>query len=191
MLQALSSMFITLHITLSIRHFDRGLYRSSSETEAVFCHPSYIYISILTPFGVRSSVDIRFQSILVLLLSIELYCAWKQGIRSPLLQKKLCKVLSNLISIASFTFASDQVLISESLKVNAAELNIIPSRSINQRPKVWSVEMTNPPSIIPRTSAGEQSLIAKLSDSDVVLIGKLYLCYLQSATFIQFINCSR
>lgn len=42
---------------------------------------------------------------------------------------------------------------------------------VSPRPFVYSIEMTDPPCLQPRTTIGEESTLQKLSDSDIILIG--------------------
>lgn len=39
------------------------------------------------------------------------------------------------------------------------------------RPKAYSVEMTNPPSLLPRTKIGEESALDRLSKAKILIIG--------------------
>jgi hypothetical protein len=48
----------------------------------------------------------------------------------------------------------------------------IPRPRLSPRLHAYSVEFTDPPSLLPRTAAGERSVIDKLTLSDVVLLGK-------------------
>ena len=45
------------------------------------------------------------------------------------------------------------------------------------RPFVYSVEWTDPPSLLPRTRQGEEGVLQKFANGDVLLIGKeLFRC---------------
>jgi len=55
---------------------------------------------------------------------------------------------------------------------NAVEkINIPPPSRVFQRPLVYSVEFTNPPSLIPRTPRGEESALKRLLKANSILIG--------------------
>jgi len=55
-------------------------------------------------------------------------------------------------------------------------------QSISSRPFLYSVEMTDPPCLQPRTAKGEESSLQKLSDSDLILFGNLFKYTIESTS---------
>lgn len=58
----------------------------------------------------------------------------------------------------------------------------------SHRSHLYSVEFTDPPSLLPRTTAGEQSAVEKLLTSNVILFGKHYLDQTDSQLEIDIMN---
>lgn len=55
------------------------------------------------------------------------------------------------------------------LTVAHAATTYSPKKAV--RPVAWSVEMVDPPSLMPRTTAGEDSLLQRLAAADVLILG--------------------
>ena len=106
---------------------------------------------------------------------------------SNIWNEKLSKVRSNIIGYAliltvpfsqCIPFASNAAYLSEMNQVSdksQTTVEVAKSPRKSPRPHLYSVEYTDPPSLLPRTTAGESSAVDKLLTSDVILFGKHYL----------------
>jgi len=56
--------------------------------------------------------------------------------------------------------------------VKADEIRVYPKPRSSQRPLVYSVEMTNPPSLLPRTQKGEENVAKRFAAADMVILGE-------------------
>lgn len=82
--------------------------------------------------------------------------------------------LDSFIRFSSTKLMAFSLLASVVKRVSAADLSSsqLPSQPRpSRRPFAYSVEMTSPPSLIPRSSSGEDSLLSRLSRADVTIFG--------------------
>lgn len=77
--------------------------------------------------------------------------------------------LNRIVPIASFLTIS-QLLSAISVKATDEQLSNYPIYQL-PRPFAYSVEYTSPPSLIPRSTRGEESLIKRLANSDIIILG--------------------
>lgn len=75
--------------------------------------------------------------------------------------------------IAAATLTTLSTLLMMQSKPSYADSTSYPSApKAASRPKVYSVEMTDPPSLQPRTTRGEEGAINRFADADILLLGE-------------------
>jgi uncharacterized iron-regulated protein len=74
--------------------------------------------------------------------------------------------------IAAATMTSLSALLLLQPEKSVADSSYPTAPKAADRPKVYSVEMTDPPSLQPRTTRGEEGTISRFADADIVLLGE-------------------
>ena len=77
-----------------------------------------------------------------------------------------------LTRIAGVTLTSLSALLMLQPEASVADSSYPAAPKAANRPKVYSVEMTDPPSLQPRTTRGEEGAISRFADADIVLLGE-------------------
>lgn len=77
-----------------------------------------------------------------------------------------------LTRIAGATLTSLSALLMLQPEASVADSSYPAAPKAANRPKVYSVEMTDPPSLQPRTTRGEEGAISRFADADIVLLGE-------------------
>ena len=88
----------------------------------------------------------------------------------------LKKISRTFCSIALSTSLTSLLPIDISLAAppltQQSQASSISTQIKSPRLKVYSVEFTDPPSLVPRTTAGEESVLQRLLNSDAVILGQ-------------------
>ena len=80
--------------------------------------------------------------------------------------------MKQLTRIATATAASLSALMLLKPEAATADTSYPSAPKAANRPKVYSVEMTDPPSLQPRTTRGEEGAIKRFAEADIVLLGE-------------------